>query len=224
MSTKVETRADAWNRRAALPGEVDFTMMYIAHDAFNRDLSRLLQAATEGRGLAEAPLATWRLCAKQLTIHHKAEDTALWPRLADAVTADADRQILAAMETEHASLDPQIERIDTAIANRDDAALLDELEVLGVGLSAHMIHEENEALPLLDRRLGQPGWDSFTNEIRSQQGGLKGAAEYLPWVLDGAGDEITSKVLRMLPAPARLLYRRLWAPSYRNSTRLAGGQ
>ena len=41
MSTYAETRTEAWKRRAALAGEVDFTMMYIAHDAFNRDFTQL---------------------------------------------------------------------------------------------------------------------------------------------------------------------------------------
>ena len=45
MSTYAETRIEAWKRRAALAGEVDFTMMYIAHDAFNRDMARLIYSA-----------------------------------------------------------------------------------------------------------------------------------------------------------------------------------
>ena len=220
MSTYAETRADAWKRRAGLTGEVDFTMMYIAHDAFNRDLSRLVRAALEGQGLTEAAVTTWRLFAKQLHTHHNAEDRALWPRLTAVVTEAAERQILDAMEMEHASLDPRIEKIDAAISSRDQAVLVEELTALAGGLSAHMIHEESEALPLLERRLGRAGWDGFAKEIRDQQGGIRGAAEYLPWVLEGAGDRVTSKVLHMLPAPARLLYKRMWEPGYRKSTRL----
>ena len=95
-----------------------------------------------------------------------------------------------------------------------------ELKALAQGLSEHMIHEEQAALPLLERRTGKAGWDSFTTEIRGQQGGLKGAAEYLPWVLDGATDETKTQVLSLLPPPARLLYRR-WEKKYRSSGRLA---
>jgi hypothetical protein len=98
--------------------------------------------------------------------------------------------------------------------------LASELATLGKYLAAHMVHEETDALPLLDRRLGNAGWDAFTKEARRQQGGIKGAAEYLPWVLDGATGEVEFKTLRLLPPPARLVYRRLWEPRYRKAERL----
>lgn len=220
MSTYAETRTDAWKRRAALTGGVDFTMMYIAHDAFNRDTARLVAAAEAGDGLCAAAVTTWRTFATQLHTHHTAEDTALWPRLEAAATDPDERRILEEMEAEHASLDPRVEQIEAAIAHRNEAALAGELKTLATGLSAHMIHEETDALPLLDRRLGQAGWDAFTKEIRRQVGGMKGAAEYLPWVLEGADAKIQAGVLKMLPAPARLLYRRTWEPKYRKGDRL----
>ena len=186
MSTTTETRAEAWKRRASLTGSVDFTMMYVAHDAFNRDLARLLRASEAGDGLSAAAIATWRSFSKQLHTHHNAEDAALWPRLYSAVSDEDEIRILKDMEAEHGSLDPRLEQIDAAIEARDDAVLGSELKALAQGLAQHMIHEEEAALPLLERRTGKAGWDSFTKEIRGQQGGLKGAAEYLPWVLDGA--------------------------------------
>jgi hypothetical protein len=220
LSTYAQTRAEAWKRRVALGGQVDFTMMYIAHDAFSRDIARLITAAEGGQGLSSAAVATWRRFSKQLHTHHRAEDKALWPRLAAAVAEPSERRILEEMEAEHAAIDPRVEQIDAAIANGNRAALASELMTLGNGLTAHMIHEETDALPLLDRRLGQAGWDAFTKEVRSQQGGIKGAAEYLPWVLEEATGQLEATVLRMLPPPARLLYRRMWAPRYRTAERL----
>ncbi len=221
MSTYTETHADAWKRRASLIGSVDFTMMYVAHDAFNRDLWRLIAASEEGDGLSPAAIATWRSFSKQLHTHHNAEDAALWPRLYSAVADPDEIQILKDMEAEHGSLDPRLEQIDAAIEAGDAVALGAELKALAQGLSQHMIHEEQAALPLLERRTGAAGWESFTHEIRAQQGGLKGAAEYLPWVLDGASPETKAKVLDLLPPPARVLYRRFWEKKYRNSGRLA---
>lgn len=219
MSTYAETRTDAWNRRAALAGEVDFTMMYIAHDAFNRDIARLIEAADGGTGLSAAALTTWRGFARQLHIHHAAEDKALWPHLAAAVTDQSESRILEEMETEHASLDPRVDQIQAAIGAGDAVAMVSELKTLGQGLAAHMIHEETEALPLVERRLGKAGWDTFTLEIRQQQG-IKGAAEYLPWVLEGASGQIQATMMQMLPPPVRLIYRRMWEPKYRKANRL----
>jgi hypothetical protein len=50
--------------------------------------------------------------------------------------------------------------------------------------------------------------------VRKAAGGIRGGAEYLPWVLDDASAEMTAKVLGLLPPPARLLYRRVWQPRY----------
>ena len=221
MSTYTESHTDAWSRRASLAGSVDFTMMYVAHDAFNRDLERLIGASQAGSGLTPAAIGTWRSFSKQLHTHHNAEDAALWPRLYAAVTDPAEIQILTDMEAEHASIDPRLEQIDAALEGRNATALDSDLKSLAQGLSDHMIHEEQAALPLLERRTGQACWDAFSKEIRDQQGGLKGAAEYLPWVLDGATDETKTQVLKLLPPPARLLYRRVWDKKYRSSARLA---
>ncbi len=220
MSDYTESKADAWTRRQSLTGRVDFTMMYVAHDAFNRDLERLIGASRAGGGLTPSAIATWRSFSNQLHTHHNAEDTALWPRLYAAVTDPDEIQILTDMEAEHDSLDPRLAQIDAAIESCNATALDAELKALAKGLSQHMIHEEQAALPLLERRTGKAGWETFSKEIRDQQGGLKGAAEYLPWVLDGATDETKAEVLNLLPAPARLLYRGVWEKKYRNSGRL----
>jgi iron-sulfur cluster repair protein YtfE (RIC family) len=221
MTNFTETRVEAWQRRDRLPGSVDFTMMYVAHDAFNRDVARLIEAAEHDRAFTPAAVATWRSFSGQLHTHHTAEDTALWPRLYEVVSEPGEVAILRQMEAEHARIDPGLERIDAAIADRRGTGLLAELKALGAGLSEHMRHEEEAALPLLERRLGPAGWEAFGKEIRERVGGIRGGAEYLPWVLDGAAAETATKVLRALPPPARILYRRVWEPKYRRSSRLA---
>lgn len=220
-SPHTESPTQAWSRRVAHAGEVDFTMMYVAHDAFNRDLARLLTAARAGQGFSPAALATWELFSRQLHTHHTAEDTALWPRLRAAAVADEERALLDEMEAEHAELDPRLERVERAVADRLADVLVTEIEELAAGLAAHMRHEEDGALPLVERRIGAAGWKAFGDEVRDQNGGIKGGAVYLPWVLDGATDQVKSRVLKLLPPPARLLYRG-WDRKYRRSGRLAG--
>jgi Hemerythrin HHE cation binding domain len=220
VSHAIESPGEAEQRRAGNGGRVDFAMMYIAHDAFTRDLGRLLAAAGAGRAHSPAAVATWRSFSRQLHTHHAAEDVSLWPRLREAVTEPAEIRVLDDMEREHAALDPRLRAVDAAIAARDDGAVAEEVAALGRELAAHMRHEEDAALPLLERRLGQAGWDAFGTQVRSQQGGLRGAAEYLPWVLDGANPVYASRLLGFLPAPARLLYRLVWEPRYHRSERL----
>jgi len=211
--------ANTWHERTPLNGDVDFTMMYVAHDAFTRDLQRLASASEQGHAETPEALAAWAMFTKQLHIHHTAEDTSLWPKLRAAVSAPEEVAVLDAMEMEHAQIDPQLVRVDAAIAAHDATNLTDSVHTLAAGLAAHMQHEENEALPLIERYLGRAGWAAFGQDIRKTQGGLRGGAEYLPWVLDDAPDATKTKVLRLLPPPARLLYRRIWAPKYNRTMR-----
>lgn len=205
-------------QRRALRGEVDFTFMYAGHDAFNRDLRRLTAIAKAGRPVDPALRTGWETFKNQLHIHHTVEDTALWPPLRQKLARPADVAVLDAMEAEHGLIDPLLARVDAAFAAAYGPRLGSAAEELALTLMAHMEHEEEQALPLIETHLGPKGWDVFRDAIRKRQG-LKGAAEFLPWLLDGASAELTKRVLAELPAPARLLYRTKWLPGYTRTPR-----
>ena len=201
--------------RTPIGGDVDFTLMYVAHDAFTRDLDRLLHAAEAGAWSA-ADHIRWHTFTTQLHIHHHAEDDALWPPLRATALSAEEIATLAAMEAEHAQIDPQLEHVQQDATADDPAALTVSLRRLRTGLAGHMRHEENAALPMVARRLGPAGWAAFTATFRQTQG-IRGAATYFPWLLDSAPADVTTRVLAVLPPPARLLYRALWAPRYRRN-------
>ncbi len=219
MSDEFETYEQAWERRRSLRGEVDFLMMYVGHDAFARDLDRLLTAAERGTIRGPEARATWTTFAEMLHLHHSVEDAALWPRLRAAVHSTNEQDLLDAMQAEHAGIDPRIEAIDDVFGNGTVDTLVDRLRALRRELRAHMLHEENEALPLLERTLGAEGWDAFATEAH-KQGGMSAAATMLPWSLDGASPEATGAVLTLVPLPARVIYRRRLARKYARSVRL----
>ena len=198
-------------------GTVDFTMMYVAHDAFIRDLHRIASAARAGHPFTQQTRAGWKMLRTQLHVHHTSEDRALWPRLRGLALGPAEMHILEAMEMEHAQVDGHLHRVEGAFADCDAVGLASGLQALTDGLSAHMSHEEDEALALIDRYLGQRGWDQFGREIRRTQG-VRAGAVYLPWVLDDTTPEMQAKVLQLLPVPVRVLYRNVWAPRYRRSS------
>jgi hypothetical protein len=199
--------------RTPIGGDVDFTLMYVAHDAFTRDLDRLLLAVEDGNSWRAADHIRWHTFTSQLHVHHHAEDDALWPPLrATALTAD-EIATLDAMEREHAQIDPLLEQVERA-AGDDPAALPGSLRRLRAALAGHLRHEEDAALPMIARRTGPEGWAAFTATFRETQG-IRGAATYFPWLLEGAPADVRTRVLSVLPPPARLLYRVLWAPRYR---------
>ncbi len=53
-------------------------MMYVAHDAFRRDLTRLVAAADAGQVGSPEAVSTWDAFSTQLHTHHASEDTALF--------------------------------------------------------------------------------------------------------------------------------------------------
>lgn len=206
---------DAVYHRTRLTGQVDFTMMYIAHDAFARDLRRIASACSRGEYDSPAVASTWSLFKDQLHVHHRAEDVALWPQLRKASRSPGVVDVLDAMEAEHAQIDPALDQVDRAMAV-GDSSVGAAVSALATGLAAHMRHEETAALPLIETHLGRPGWMAFARHVRDEQG-LRQAPRLLPWLLDGASAADQDAVLAMLPRPARVLYRWRWAPRYRRS-------
>lgn len=205
-------------RNPRLAGKVDFTFMYAAHDAFSRDLQRLAVAVGAGRTADPAVRTGWATFKKQLHVHHAAEDKWLWPALRDKVTRANEVSVLDAMEAEHLRIDPLLSQVDASLATTGLADLAGDVSALARELTAHMEHEEDHALPLVEAHLGPEGWAAFGKATGRSQG-LRGAAELFPWMLDGAPAGTTKRLLGMLPPPARLLYRALWRPGYAHTPR-----
>ncbi|HEY3632780.1 MAG TPA: hemerythrin domain-containing protein [Jatrophihabitantaceae bacterium] len=203
--------------RAPVIGDVDFTMMYVGHDAFIRDLRRMA-AAVEAGAITPSVRTGWAMFAHQLHVHHTAEDEALWPPLRAKVEAADEDAVLDQMELEHAALEPLLERIDRALADRDDVGLREPVGALRAGLTAHMRHEEDAALPLVAKHLGPDGWRAFGQHFRTTQG-LRGAVGFFPWLLDDTPAPTEAHVLKIVPPPVRLLYRAVWKPRYQRAPR-----
>jgi hemerythrin-like domain-containing protein len=201
------------NSRVPLAGAVDFTMMYAGHDAFVRDLRHLARAAEDGTSSEPHVLARWTMFCTQLHIHHQAEDAALWPPLRAKARQPHEVSVLDEMEAEHGQIDPHLEQVDAALAAHDPARFGQCLQALTESLSAHMLHEETQALPLVETYLGPKGWAAFGAAIRKTQG-LRAGATFFPWLLDETSEAAQAKVLGLFPPPVRLLYRRVWAPRY----------
>jgi hypothetical protein len=194
---------------------IDFTMMYATHNAFRRDLDRLIAAADAGVTGSPQIRAGWENFKKQLHLHHSVEDTYLWPRTARAA-ADRPRDLalLDEMQAEHDGLDPVLNDVDRALADPAAADLPGQARRLAATLGQHLSHEEEDALPLIQSLLGHADWRGFQSAMARAQG-IKGAAVYIPWVADGASLPDRQRFLAKLPLPARLLNRLIWESSYR---------
>jgi Hemerythrin HHE cation binding domain len=160
--------------------------------------------------------AGWELFKTQLHIHHTAEDADLWPRMRTHLANRPDElALLQAMQDEHARIDPLLATVEGAFADRDGGhqRLGDTVDALASTLYGHLGHEERDVLPLIDQSLTQAEWQAFGNDQRRRIG-IRGAAQFLPWVLDEASAEQVKAVLGGLPPPLRVVYRRIWQPRY----------
>jgi hypothetical protein len=188
-----------------MPG-IDFTMMFTVHDALRRELGRLAEHTGDSDPVG------WRLFTRFLHAHHTAEDTALWPML-------APHPLLDEMTAEHATLDPLVAAVEEALRASADhrpaaAALRD-------GLTAHLRHEEDAALPLIDATLTPEQWATFGAAHRDRIG--DDVPTYLPWLLDELPEERTAKILTGLKSEIRTAYETEWRAAYESLTLWGAG-
>lgn len=183
--------------------KLDMTMMYAYHDALRRDLARVAHLAARSDG--------WDLFERFLRVHHDAEDDALWPVMRDGLVGQSeDVTLLDEMEAEHAALGPILEAIDDALGRGESSpsARAD----LVAQFREHLTHEEEAALPVIDRTLTEEQWIQFGEASVARIGA--DMPTLLPWVLDGADAERTKAVLGVLPEPVQQAYRNEWQPAY----------
>jgi hypothetical protein len=211
-------------QRSVPDGVIDFSMMYFSHDAFTRDLRRLTAAATAGRAGEQPVRNGWETFKHQLHVHHVGEDVTLWPPLREKITSPAEIGVLDLMEAEHGRIDPLLASIDAVLDSGAGGGeqLVAEVRELADALGAHMEHEEDRALALVETHLGQAGWDHYTDYMRKTNG-LKGGGAYLAWLLDDAPEATVKHVLGLLPPPVRVLYRRVFQPRYARTPRWTTG-
>jgi hemerythrin-like domain-containing protein len=207
--------------------ELDLTAMYVFHAALRRDLEHIAKITAAGDDDPRKVLVTaagWEIFKKALHVHHTAEDQALWPALREAVAGRPDDlALLAAMEEEHAVIDPVIEQIDAALADRESGPdRLGELtDVLATRLTAHLKHEEDETLPLIQATLSIEQWRAF-GALSGRMVGAD-ASRITPWMLDGADERAAATMLAPLPEPVRKTYETEWVPAFKALNRWSAG-
>ena len=202
-------------------GDADLTIMLAAHDAFRRDLTRLVRTAAaadlSNPARRRSVEAGWELFKHQLHLHHTAEDEIIWPALRPRLAhSEHALSVLDAMEDEHELIDPLLAAVDAGFAQRDDS-LADVIDALVSSLTGHLAHEERDGLPLIGVALTAAEWRRVGFKI-ARRNGLSEGGEMFAWILDGA-DGDAAATLRALPPPLRLLYRAVWKRRFEKTPR-----
>lgn len=201
-------------------GPIDHSGMYVMHYAFRRDMADLATAtertAATDRGTWRAIARYWALFAELLHHHHTAEDDHYWPVLAEAVAVrgdDADRAVIAAMEDEHAAIDPALDacgrgfhRMLTDPTEEDAAQLHADLVLLQLLVDEHLAHEERETLPLVQRMV-DPAVYAEVEKAIGRSYPLRLIGHLVPWAFYGLPAAHASQVMAEAPLPHRVLLR-----------------
>lgn len=200
-------------------GDADLTIMLAAHDAFRRDLTRLVRAAAAADlsdpARRQPVAAGWELFKHQLHLHHTAEDEIIWPVLRPRLAhSEHALSVLDAMEDEHELIDPLLAAVDAGFT-RGDESLADVIDALVSSLTGHLAHEERDGLPLIGVALTAAEWRGVGFKI-ARRNGLSEGGEMFAWILDGADG---GAALRTLPPPLRLLYKGVWKPRFNKTPR-----
>jgi len=200
-------------------GDADLTIMLAAHDAFRRDLTRLVRTAAAADlsdpARRRSVAAGWELFKHQLHLHHTAEDEIIWPALRPRLAhSEHALSVLDAMEDEHELIDPLLAAVDAGFARRDESPA-DVIDALVSSLTGHLAHEERDGLPLIGVALTAAEWRRVGFKI-ARRNGLSEGGEMFAWILDGADGDAA---LRTLPPPLRLLYKGVWKPRFNKTPR-----
>lgn len=183
---------------AAPAGPIDMVGMYVMHHGFRRDLDSFIRTVpatpVDDRAAWAALAERWEFFAFVLHHHHTAEDEGLWPPLVERVDAAGDaagRDVLAAMEAEHAQIDPLLDGCRAGFGRLAEAADADARAALEVRLVAtrqvldqHLAHEEREAIPLIQRHIDRALWARLEKEHFSAGYTFRQTLRVLGWAMD----------------------------------------
>lgn len=197
---------------------LDMTVMYAVHDALRRELEHLARVTVRVGEDPRTVLRTavgWELFTESLRVHDTTEDDALWPVLRETLAGRPDDlALLEAMEAEHAAVDEVIAAIDASLTDPDAGLdrLGDLVDSLVTGLTGHLKHEEDRALPLIQAVVTPQQWAYF-GQVHGRRIGSD-APRLLPWLLEGATEQVTATVLAPLSESARAAYTARWQLAY----------
>jgi hemerythrin-like domain-containing protein len=201
----------------------DMAMMLAFHNALRRELGHIARVSavrTDDPRRVMATAAGWQMFKDYLHVHHGCEDDVLWPAM-EKTLADRpdDLALLAALEAEHAAIDPLLVAIDATLANpaSPPERLGDLTDALAATLNAHLSHEEGEGLTLIDATVTDEQWLDFGQEHAKRIG--PEAPRVFPWILDGLDEAKAEHILEAVPEPLRAAYRNQWLSAYRQMDR-----
>ncbi|HEY1841737.1 MAG TPA: hemerythrin domain-containing protein [Mycobacterium sp.] len=147
--------------------------------------------------------------------HHMAEDELLWPKLHERTPEHAE--IIRHMETEHELIATSVDKVHLlladwiATAHSASAAqrLISGIKELTELVDAHLVHEEERIVPLINENITSDEWRAATGRGASFISGrnIAFAIAFAGMTLDSCTADEYRRFLACMPSPQRLLVR-----------------
>jgi hemerythrin-like domain-containing protein len=196
------------------------TMNRVIHAAVRRDFDRLSAALTAfpagNQARARDLERAYANLRRELTHHHEAEDTHIWPMLA---TVGVAPDLLGAMESEHHAMAEALAETGAAMTTlagsgsaADAAAARESVVRTRAVVDRHLDHEETELEPQMTPHLETPEWKAVEKKLRKQPLGAIG--RYFAWLTDGMSEPHRAYLHATIPAPVVVVLSRLFGRSY----------
>jgi hypothetical protein len=196
------------------------TMNRVIHGAVRRDLARLTAALDSFRdgdtaraGQLQRAFANLR---RELTDHHQSEDAYAWPALGGL---GADKDLLGAMESEHADMSRALAETDTALTTlartgtaADAAAARESLARTRQVVDGHLTHEEADLDPIVLKYAETPEWKAVEKRFRRRPPADIG--KFLAWISDGMEDDERTYFRSTIPAPVVAVFTKVFGRGY----------
>ncbi len=154
---------------------------------------------------------------RELTHHHEAEDTLVWPFLA---AHGCETALLSEMEEEHVAMKHALAAssasIDSVVATPTSRAAADaaaEVARAREVIEGHLAHEEADVEVVIRGLEDDPEWKAVAAKLRPA--GIVDTANALAWMQDGAGERERTALRSAIPAPVVTLLPLLLARRYR---------
>ncbi|MDT3443390.1 MULTISPECIES: hemerythrin domain-containing protein [unclassified Pseudofrankia] len=187
------------------------------HQALRASAARLAAAASSPPADAHTAraLARWfHGFAEEIQLHHRIEDTLLFPALAARVATYGD--YAPALESDHAELDAILNQLRAALVSGDHGRSAALAEDLSDHLDRHLGFEDDEIVPLFARHFTGAEFDEL-NAKAVRMTPVSQLPFTAPWLLSHLDEVEQAELLASVPRAMHLL----WILTRRRYARLA---
>lgn len=195
--------------------------MRIVHSALRRDLERARvvlsepSLITDRRRRALSEHLAWMM--HTLHGHHSGEDKHIWPEI--RIREPAAGALLDDMDADHRRIHGPIDDLEAVAASygtgtASESEVLASLSALEASLLPHLVREEREMMPMVDRTLSEREWETLSDRAFMKSKGVRELAMEGHWVIDNASPDDRQYMLAKLPAVPRFVLLRLMGGPY----------